>query len=390
MNWLDLIIVIVLVVALVRGAQSGFVQQFFSATGLIVGIFLGAWAQAHLIALVDSVLSRAILALVVFLGSVLVFTSLGEYAGARLKYKFANLKFIERPDRVLGTIIGAAMVLVGVWLAAAIFGNTPAQPIRDQIRTSRVVSILNKTLPDAPSVISKIGRFINPNGFPQVFISQEPRLQADVPLPELGSLRPAVEQARASVVKITGKGCGGVVEGSGFVAASGTVITNAHVVAGVDEPSVLDAGGLHRASVVWFDPRLDIAVLRADGLAGGPLQLRGDLVERGTDGVVLGYPEGQGFTASPAIILERLNATGRDIYNQSSTERSVYSVKGDIRHGNSGGPLIAADGSVIGVVFAESVTYHDVGYVLTMDQVIAALNASSSSNRLVDTGACAL
>lgn len=389
MNWLDLIIIIFLVGAFLRGLQTGFVQQFFSAIGFFVGIFLGAWLQGYLIGLVHSTQSKSMLALLVILSSALIFMTVGEYIGMRLKDKTEKIVWIKKIDRGLGTLLAMITILAAVWVGAAIFNKVPVYGLQQQISGSRIVAALNNTLPSAPGVIAKIGHFINPNGFPQVFTGLEPKLQTDAPLPELGDLRPAVEKARPSVVKIAGEGCGGIVEGSGFVAAENMVVTNAHVVAGVRNPHVVDTSGDHKATVVWFDPNLDIAILRTSNLVGDALTLNGNRMAAGTQGVVLGYPSGQGFTASPAVILESFTATGRNIYNQGNTERSVHSVKSDIRQGNSGGPLIGDDGSVIGLVFAKSTTYPNVGYTLTMDQVIDAVHGAQNRTSAVATGACA-
>ncbi len=389
MNWLDLIIVLLLVAAFFRGMQSGFVQQFFSTLGVFVGIFFGAWIQGYLVGLAHSAQSKSLLSLVVILSSAILFMVLGELVGLRLKSKFEKIGVIKKVDRGFGCVLAIVSILAAVWLGAAIFNKVPVLGVQQQIRSSRVVTSLNNWLPSAPAVIAQIGHFINPNGFPQVFTGLEPQLKTDTPLPELGELRPAVEQARASVVKIAGQGCGGVVEGTGFVAGDGLVITNAHVVAGVSEPLVVDTAGNHKAAVVWFNPNLDVAVLRTDGLVGSPLLLQNGNLPDGTKGVIVGYPGGEGFTASPAVVLDTFIATGRDIYNQAETKRAVHSVKSDIRQGNSGGPLLAADGSVIGVVFAKSTSYPDVGYALTMDQVVNDFTQAKDKTEPTATGACA-
>jgi S1-C subfamily serine protease len=190
-------------------------------------------------------------------------------------------------------------------------------------------------------------------------------------------------------VKIEGKGCGGIIEGSGFVASSDEVITNAHVVAGVSQVFVADEGGNHKAKVIMFDPNLDMAVLQVNGLSGAALRMQAQTAAVGTAAAVLGYPEGGGFTAKPAAILESFTATGRNIYNSGQTKRDIYSLKGDVQQGNSGGPLIDSDGDVIGVVFAKSTSYNNVGYALTMQQIISEFNFVHGSTASVTTGSCA-
>jgi S1-C subfamily serine protease len=191
------------------------------------------------------------------------------------------------------------------------------------------------------------------------------------------------------VVKIVGQGCGGLVDGSGFVVGSNLVVTNAHVVAGISRQFVVDSDGTHSATAIWFDPELDLAILRVANLAGQPLQLAGGIVPDKTAAVVLGYPGGGSFTANPASVLDQFTATGRDIYSRGVTDRSIYELAADIEPGNSGGPLVTADGKVIGVIFARSTTYDNVGYALTMDTVIDAISKASARNNAVDTGSCA-
>src|SRR5690606_64574 len=127
-----------------------------------------------------------------------------------------------------------------------------------------VIAFLDSRLPSAPEVLTQLGHLIDPNNFPQVFSGLEPSLKTDAPLPDMGDLNPAVQKVRPSVVKIEGEGCNSIVEGSGFVAGDDVVVTNAHVVAGVEDPFVLDQNGRHDAYVVLFDPDLDLAVLRTD------------------------------------------------------------------------------------------------------------------------------
>jgi S1-C subfamily serine protease len=282
---------------------------------------------------------------------------------------------------------GATLLLI-VWLSASIFSSVPMQGLQRQIRNSFIIAQLNKSLPPAPDVVAKLGHFIDPNSFPEVFTGLEPKIDTDAPLPSIGDLDSAVKQTRASVVKIEGAGCGGISQGSGFVADTKLVITNAHVIAGVEQPFIVDAAGRHKAKILWFDPDLDIAVLKAEGLAGKPLALSSGIAGNGTHGAVLGYPGGGDLTADPATILDSFRAVGRDIYNRGETERKVYSVKSTIEPGNSGGPVIDKDGVVIGLVFAESTTYDEVGYALTMDEVIEGLALARDRSQTVGTGSC--
>lgn len=383
----DIIIVLLFLSALVRGRELGLVQQVFSTVGFFGGLFLGAAIEPHIVSHVASPLSRTLLTIGVTLGSALVLLGVGEYLGVLFKSKVRRLKF-NRVDVVLGAAAGGVTLLLTVWLVTPVLASLPFPELQQAVRGSWIVTRLDRSLPSAPNVIADLGHVIDPNGFPQVFSGLEPSLPTNTPLPNLGSLTIAVKKDQASVVKIEGRGCGGIVEGSGFVAGSNFVVTNAHVVAGVTNPVVLDASGEHATTVVWFDPNLDLAVLRVSNLAGGVLTINTGHIANGTASVVLGYPGG-GFTADPATVLSDFTAVGRNIYGQGATSRNVYGVKANIIPGNSGGPLVARDGSVIGIVFAESTTYNQVGYALATPQVVSELHQAETANTPTSTGPCA-
>jgi S1-C subfamily serine protease len=166
------------------------------------------------------------------------------------------------------------------------------------------------------------------------------------------------------------------------------VVTNAHVIAGVASPKVLADGTVHNTHVIWFDPDVDLAILQVNGLTGKALQIDATDAPSNTPGVVLGYPGGGDFNAQPAAIIDRFTALGRNIYGQGATSRDVYSLKAHIIPGNSGGPLIGTDGNALGIVFATSTTYNDVGYALTGHQVASELSTAEKSNTIYSTGAC--
>jgi S1-C subfamily serine protease len=384
----DIVIIILFLSALVRGRELGLLRQIFSTLGFFGGLFLGAAVEPHIIGFASSALSRAVLALGVTFGCALLLLSLGEYVGILLKTKLIQLK-LNYADVVLGSIAGGLTMFLTVWLVAPVLVTLPFQGLQQAVRGSWIVSHIDRSLPAAPNVFGDLGHIIYPNGFPQVFTGLEPSLPTNTPLPNLGSLNAAVQADEASVVKIEGRGCGGIVEGSGFVAGTNFVITNAHVVAGVSNPVVLDKNGEHTTTVVWFDPNFDLAVLRVHGLAGSPLTISTSRMPGGTPGAVLGYPGGGPFTADPATILSEFTAVGRNIYGQGETSRDVYGVKANIIPGNSGGPLVAKNGSVMGIVFAESTTYNQVGYALATSKVVSELHQAETQNTAVSTGQCA-
>ncbi len=389
MNILDVIIIILLVSALYRGYELGFARQIFSTAGFIVGLLLGSFLQRYTVQLGDTPLTKALISLMTTLGFAFFLLAVGEHIGLRLKTKVTALK-IDKLDGWLGSAIGGATLLLAVWLSAAILLTLPFPNTQEQIRGSAVVSTLNRSLPPATTLLTNLGHIISPNGFPQVFTGDEPSLQGDTTVPGISpAMQAAIDRDKNSVVKFEGLGCGGVVEGSGFVIGSDLVATNAHVVAGVNKLYVRDINGQHTATVVWFDPELDFAVVRTNSLAGAPLVIDNDTLPEGTKGAILGYPGGGPLTAGGAQIIDRFTARGKDIYNDKVTQRDVYSLAAKVIPGNSGGPVIGEDGRVIGIVFAQSTVYETVGYALTTAQTEAAIDQAQAQNRAVSNGTCA-
>lgn len=389
MNILDVIIIVLVLTALYRGYELGFARQLFSTAGFIIGLGAGSLLQRYTVSFGETPLSRSLLSLLTTLGVAFIFLAIGETVGLHLKERVSQWK-IDRVDGWLGSILGAATLLLAVWLAAAILRTLPFPNTQAQIRNSAIVTRIDQVLPPATGFLTGLGHLINPNGFPQVFTGNEPQVGSNTTVPGISpALQQAIDRDKASVVKFEGLGCGGVVEGSGFVIGSDLVATNAHVVAGVNKLYIRDTSGQHSASVIWFDPELDFAVVRANNLAGSPLLINANPAAAGTQGAVLGYPGGGPLTAGGAQVIDRFTARGRDIYNANTTRREVYSLAARVIPGNSGGPLIAADGTVIGVVFAQSTTYPDVGYALTASQITAAIDQAEAQNRTVSNGSCA-
>jgi S1-C subfamily serine protease len=203
---------------------------------------------------------------------------------------------------------------------------------------------------------------------------------------------PVASSLQSSVLRIRGvaPSCQRALEGSGFVVAPDRVMTNAHVVAGTAGIVVDTANGPMDAEVVLFDPSADVAVLEVPGLDAPVLNFAPEPAQTGDSALVLGYPGGGPYTASAARVREILDLSGPDIYRAGTVQREVYTVRGSIRQGNSGGPLVDSDGRVLGVVFGAAVDNSDTGFVLTAAEVSRQLQAASGASAAVDTGACIL
>jgi S1-C subfamily serine protease len=199
----------------------------------------------------------------------------------------------------------------------------------------------------------------------------------------------AFRSAADSTLKVVGQACGRIQEGSSFVVADGYVVTNAHVVAGVRSPQVQSQNGATSpATVVLFDPRLDVAVLHVRD--GTPPALPVDDVEVGRDarGAVVGYPGGGDLTGVKAANRRVLHAVGRDIYGNGSVLRDIYELQAVVRPGNSGGPFILTKGKVAGLVFAASTTDPDVGYAITSTEIEPDVRQGVGATRPASTGGC--
>jgi S1-C subfamily serine protease len=388
MNIIDVLIIILTGLSLARGRRIGLVRQAGSTIGFIGGLFIGSWLSSLLTPHLQTSGSQSLASLLIILAGGLIFMSVGEAIGLALKKGLLENRILDLIDQSSGAAVAVITILLGCWLAASILIIGPSSRIQQDVKGSHIVGLLDSRLPPATKILSSLNTLIDPNSFPQVFSGLEPSPDTSTSLPTLSSLNAAVQADQASVVKVEGTGCGGIVEGSGFVVQSDEIVTNAHVIAGVAEPKVLDANGLHSSRVIWFDPNMDVAVLQVKNLAGAPLKLRDTQENSGVPGAVLGYPGGGDFNVQPAAIMNRFMASGRNIYGQDITVREIYSIRSRVIPGNSGGPLVATDGSVLGIVFATSTTYNNVGYVLTGHQVARELATAEQSNTTYDTGSC--
>jgi S1-C subfamily serine protease len=258
------------------------------------------------------------------------------------------------------------------------------------VASSRVVSTLN-TLSPVPSstALGTLDAALNDSGFPQVFAFGGESIQAAQP-PD-PNIPDAVNAAAGSVVRVlsSAPSCGSDAEGTGWAVATDRIVTNAHVVAGSQDlyVQVGGVGELLAAELVVFDPVRDLAVLDVPGLPVAPLPLGAEL-SASDPAVVAGYPENGGYSVVPARVREVVDAVGRDIYEQGEVTREIYSLRGVVRPGNSGGPLFDEGGSVVGVVFARSTIDSETGYAMTLDE-IAPVVAAAGSTEPVPSGACA-
>jgi S1-C subfamily serine protease len=392
-NWVDYVLLVIVALSGIHGLRLGAAMQVLTFGGLLVGLFLGALLAPSVAKVAHGGTAKALVALIVLIGVATFVGGLGRLLGARSGRLLHQLR-LGPVDSVFGVAVAVAVALIVTWVVATILNGSQYSGLDRSLQQSRIVRALDAVLPPIPTVFAGVERFLDQNGFPIVFAGLPPQTAAPVSLPTDASARAAVLRAEGSTVQVAGQGCGVIQEGSGFVVAPGLVVTNAHVVAGISSPAVIDSDGRHATTVVLFDPSLDIAVLRVRGLTDASLPVAPAVVSRGTTGVVLGYPGGGPLTARKAGVAAAFQAVGLDIYGSSQTTREIYQLDAVVEPGNSGGPLVAsgdpgvANGTVIGVVFARSTANMDVGYALAMPAVSAEVARAQSRNHAVSTGSC--
>lgn len=387
MNLLDLIILALLIAAIVRGLMQGGALQIFPLVGFVAGLAIGAALAPLAAGFIDGQFSKAMVTLATIFGSAVLVSAGARHFGV-IAYEAIHRRRLGALDAIVGGGVSAITMLIGIWLLAAMFADFSAKPVSNAIHSSAIVRGVTNIMPPAPRILARIQRILDSSGFPDVFAELEPAPVAPVNPPSNPEVRAAFNAAGPSTVRVTGPGCGGIKTGSGFVAAPGFVVTNAHVVAGLDRIIAEDLGGRHRAIPVLFDPDLDLSVLRVTGLSGEPLAIFRSSVRRGTGGAVLGYPEGGPLKGGSAAVLREMNAVGRDIYGRELTRRLIYQLQAEVRSGNSGGPFVQSDGDVIGVVFSSSATDSNVAYALHGRDVAARVDAAKTRQTEVDTGPC--
>ena len=392
MNGVDVVLLLLLLLAVLRGARRGALAQLASLVGLIAGVLLGA-RVAPLVAeafapgpgLRLALLTVAAVGVVAAVGAVV-----GGLVGHRLR-TLAERAGLGIVDRVVGVLLGAAGLLVVVWLTAAALAQGPVPLLSAQLSESRMLGTVSELLPPPPDVVGRLGAYLDRRGFPQVFagLGDGPTAPAAAP-PSPDAVSAAAERAVDGVVQVRAPGCEGLSAGTGFVVRPGFVVTNAHVVAGAEQVSVY-AGRLQRydAVPVLVDADVDLAVLAAPDLPAPPLPFVTEPVTRDEAGATLGFSGGsRQLGVSPAVVRGAGEAIGRDIYGGDLVTRDIVALDADVEEGDSGGPFVTAAGEVGGVVFAAASDEPGVGYALEALAVLPLIDRAVQSNTPVETGEC--
>ncbi len=387
---LDLVLLALCVLFGLSGFRQGFLSGVLSFVGVIGGGYVGTRIAPTVARHVTSVSTPVVGIVVVF-----VLASIGQLLAATIGAALRR-RLTWRPARLVdsagGAVLSILSVLVVAWLVATAVSHSTLTGLANQVRRSEVIKITDEGMPGfARDDLAAFRRLLDNTGFPAIVGPLSTENVAPVAAPDPAVLRSAaVVASRASIVKVRGDApsCDRRVEGSAFVIAPQRVLTNAHVVAGVRDPEVfLQNGTVLPATVVLYDPDVDIAVLEVPGLTATPLSFAGGAAD-GASAVVAGYPEDGGFTAVAARVRDRQDIRGPNIYQNKTVTRDVYAIRSTVLPGNSGGPLLSASGTVYGVVFAASTDTSQTGYVLTASQVAADAAAGRSATQAVSTRGC--
>ncbi|WP_216213607.1 MarP family serine protease [Amycolatopsis aidingensis] len=393
MNWVDVLVVLLAVLAAVSGARQGVVIALPAFLGVVLGAVLGIRLAPLIVDLFESVVARVAFAVATVVFLIALGETLGVWIGNRIKRRIRSPK-LSGVDNTFGAIVQGAVVFVVAWLIALPLTSVAGLPgLASAINNSKVLGGVNSVMPHAaqnlPNELRKL--LIDESGFPFILepFDKAPINEIEPPDPSLQN-SPVVQQLRDSVLKVRGAApsCSRALEGTGFVIAPQRVMTNAHVVAGTNEVALETGRGRVPARVVYFDPETDVAILAAPALEAPSMRFAPRPAQAGDDAIVLGYPLDGPYTAREARVRAQINLRGPDIYDEQTVQRQVFTVRGEVRSGNSGGPLVDPNGRVIGVVFGAAVDDQDTGFVLTAEEVRPEVQAAPGFGARVNTGPC--
>ena len=383
---LDVILVILLVSSLVAGYRSGLIGSISGILGLVAGAVAAYFVVPLVPTWVTAAEWRTPASIAAALVLVIIGLTVGESIGLALRRR--TPRKLRGVDRLFGAVIGVAAAAAVMSMVAFSVGALGIPVLTSAIASSGVVRTIDSVTPvPVKSFLAQLRSTVVDDGLPRItdaFGGQSPTL------PDAQLDNAALDTAAQSVLRITGNAvaCGQSQSGSGFVVAPERVLTNAHVVAGVTEAVVeVPGSGALTGEIVYFDPVDDLALINVPGLTTAPLTLQGNLPVD-AEAVSLGYPFGGPFDSDPARVISVASVLVADIYGQSPTERSVYTLAADVQQGESGGPLLSDSGQVAGVIFAKAANTANVGYALAMDEVTPVVDQAVGLSAAVSSGAC--
>lgn len=389
MNLFDLLAAVVIVAAVIAGTRSGALPQIGGIAGAIGGLLLALNLAPWLVNVTSTLdpLPRVLTVLGAIIGAVIVGEMLGSAVGRVFGSRLGD-GVLSGADRLAGGVLGAAQAVLIVWLAGGLLTVGPFTTLGRTAAKSWSMGVINGYLPAPSKVVGQIAGAIDASGLPAVFVGLEPAPLAPVDTPASAAARKMAADAIPGTGRVVTLACGVQVTGTAEIIAPGYLVTNAHVVAGAESVHVELGGGDVPATVVAFDPDLDVAVLRAPTLKSPVLRFAAAIPERGAKGAAIGFPNGGPMAVIPAGVAGSYRATGRDIYGKAAIDREIIELRAAIQPGDSGGPLILEDGTIGGLVFAESRTDGSVGYALSPTEVAVFVRPAVGRTGSADVGPC--
>jgi len=382
MHVIDVVLLIACVSFAAAGYRQGFIIGLTAFLGFLAGGIVGVFMAPEIVKILDDELGQAILAVGIVLTMATVGQLLGAAAGAWLR-SLVTWQPAHAIDAGAGALLGVVSLLVVSWFVGSALASAPVSDLSEKVKQSEVLGF---------RLYASLARVLDKNGITQVFGPFDNEKIIPVEEPDSGPLAaPAIRAAKRSIVKVEGaaQSCRKALEGTGFVYAPERVMTNAHVVAGVTDPTVSVGGTENRlpGRVVLFDEDRDVAIIYVPGLTAPALEFD-TTGGRRDSAVVAGFPLNGPYHLEKARIREEINARGPDIYNSGVVERNVFSIFSKIEPGNSGGPLLSPQGKVYGLIFAKSVQDAETGYALTAAEVSEDARKGANNTNRVSTHDC--
>jgi S1-C subfamily serine protease len=392
MNVVDWVLIGAVFVFAWAGWRQGFVAGLLSFAGFLGGGILAALVLPEIVA---SFFSEGLVRALVLIAAVLISALLGQTLASilgrmlRAAITWTPVKYV---DRAAGAALNVLALAVVVWIIASAVAMLPTTQTTTLVQQSKVVTTLDSLVPNqVRDSFIHLRDVVGQSGFPRVFSGIAEVVGPEVNAPnESITNNISVVTAAKSVARIfgTATACEMTLTGSGFFASSSLVLTNAHVVAGVSNPEV-EIGNQHwPARVVYFDPKLDVAVLKIDSALIPALAMQSTPPQSGDDAAAAGYPGGGNLIVTPVRIRALLDARGDDIYGKSGVERRVISFRGTVVPGDSGGPLLSNQGEVLGMVFGSGVSNKSTGYAIAASELAPAIQSGNANTAAVSTGTC--
>ena len=390
-NLLDLVAIVMIVLAMILGIRSGALPQLLGLAGAAVAALTGLAILPAISPFLDDLepALRAVVVLSILLGLIGIGEGLGA-TGGRAMSRALGTGFLSSLDRFAGALVGAAQAILILWLAGGVIASGPFPTLSTIAQQSTALRVVDAVLPPPTEIVLELGNLLDDSGLPDVFIGLEqlPAPEIDLPSDELAAQ--IGERAAPSVLRVVAEAdeCSQRASGSSFVIAPEYLVTNAHVIAGADRVIVQTSNRSFDATLVLLDLKLDVALLWANGLEAPALRFTGTEPRRGALGATVGFPNGGDKKVERATVAAAYFATGLDVTEEERVTRRIIELRSRVIPGDSGGPFVLEDGTVGGVVFAESRVDPLVGYALSPVEVLETVSPAIGKQTSVPSGPC--